>query len=136
MNKEVYRTKVGAAIKEVIVKDDLTLVKSDKTTIIIKDYHESDCCESVYADFDTVDYYKKEITNLGKVKNLVIKAVPEMGFLMCFETYSEYDQILRVFVPCYEFQNGYYSGQLELIVEDGDTTKKVDITDLVESHMD
>ena len=67
----------------------------------IVDYHEQDCCESVYADFSNLD---SDIMN-HRFKNIELKEAKE-GF--CFGDTRKY------FVPCYNEQNGYYSNYLEI----------------------
>ena len=73
----------------------------------IEDYHESDCCEEVYADFEQLDDlalahdYNEE---------LIFESNPH-GFLFG-------DKRRMFFVPCYNIQNGYYNGNLSIFYND------------------
>jgi cellulose synthase/poly-beta-1,6-N-acetylglucosamine synthase-like glycosyltransferase len=64
----------------------------------------------------------------------VIKSVEDMGFLLCFEESYGYGE--KVFVPCYNEQNGYYEDNLELIISVDGVKTKIDISNLVEDHID
>ena len=71
----------------------------------------------------------------GKIiKNIIIKGVEDMGFLLCFE--PDYGITQKVFIPCYNSQNGYYSSNLELVIHDNETQIKIDISNLVEDDID
>jgi hypothetical protein len=131
-NKELHREKIGQTIKEVIFTDKEIILKNENGGIKIGQNHDQDCCESVYADFEQMKYYVKEIS--GKmVQEMIIKSVSKMGFII--ELWFDYDNGEKIFIPCYNFQNGYYSSNLELIIE---TDKKItiDISDCVEDHID
>lgn len=71
----------------------------DETGLI--DYHEQDCCESVYADFSNLD---SDILK-HKFKSISLEEVNE-GF--------RFGDDRKYFVPCYNEQNGYYSDYLEI----------------------
>jgi hypothetical protein len=44
---------------------------------------------------------------------------------------------VKIFIPCYNYQNGYYSSNLSVVITQGGTTKtEVDISDCVEDHID
>ena len=74
---------------------------SDGTTIT--DYHDQDCCEKVYADWEQL-----KDTNITEevFKELKITGKKEAGI-----------SINGYFVPCYNDQNGYYGDDLEIIVK-------------------
>lgn len=85
------------------------------------DYHERDCCESVYADWSVLNDYN----TLGKDANKTaydvefnedilanIELVKGEGFKL---RYTDGDHIGSVFIPCHNSQNGYYSSALALI---------------------
>lgn len=42
----------------------------------------------------------------------------------------------KVFIPCYNYQNGYYGSDLELIIKNNNVQTKIDISNLVEDHID
>lgn len=83
-------------------------------------YHEQDCCESVYADFKILKAYNLS-TVTGKKINIynidfeedikkLIECVEGQGFNMVSKIGEKF------FIPCYNEQNGYYSDNLELIL--------------------
>lgn len=83
----------------------------------IFDYHDSDCCEDVFADFDAL---KDEVGIFEHDFNerIQIERVEDSGF-----------RLEGFFVPCYNIQNGYYSDKLELNIRYSDTERDViDIT--------
>jgi hypothetical protein len=131
MNEELYKEEIGQQIKDIEVKDNLVrFIKVDDGVISLSYEHDQDCCESVYADFGVINYYKDLI--VGKeFHELIIKSVKDMGFLVCFM--NDYGDRAKVFIPCYNEQNGYYSSNLELIIND---KTKIDISGLVEHHID
>lgn len=67
---------------------------------MISDYHEQDCCESVYCDFEQADDLFRNAIFTGEP---IIEGVEESGI-----------KINGYFIPCYNSQNGYYSSALEL----------------------
>jgi len=73
----------------------------------LSDYHESSCCEHVYADFknlrDQVGIMNAQFANDLEKE---IELVKDSGF-----------RLRDCFVPCYDIQNGYYSGNLTLIIK-------------------
>lgn len=133
MNKILYKARLGK-VKDVVVGEDYIKIIYSKNDKIIKitSSHCQDCCESVYADWEMLKYHIDQLKNLN-VENLEIKAVKEMGFLLCFE--YNYGEWVKIFVPCYNEQNGYYGDDLALeIVNDG-KSKTIDISDLTEGHI-
>jgi len=80
----------------------------------ISGHHSQDCCESVFADFSVIAYYKEALQE-HEFSKLEIKRVKDMGFLICFE--KQNNEFIKIFVPCYNCQNGYYSDDLSLIIE-------------------
>ena len=104
-------------------------------------YHEQDCCEQVYADFEVIKSYNvstktgksidiKDIEFCESLENLVV-GVKEQGFNM-ISIIGE-----KFFIPCYNCQNGYYSGNLELILHKTNNVKEtLDISDFVEDDID
>ncbi len=131
MNTEIHKMDIGREIKGIIVEDEKLTVKFDEGNLILSSYHSQDCCESVYADFSIMKYHEGQFKE-GYMKNLVIKKVSEMGVLLCFD--MKYETI-KIFIPCYNSQNGYYSSNLELQIEFNGTATKIDISDAVEDKI-
>ena len=129
-NKELLTIKVSGKVTELVGGDDSLKVVADKNITFTASHHD-DCCEHVWADFGIINHYKERIIG-HKIENIVVKSVPEMGILLCFNMSYNHE---NVFVPCYNEQNGYYSSNLELIVNDG-TETKLDISDSVEDKIE
>ena len=102
-------------------------------------YHEQDCCEHVYADFDILSNYNLS-TKTGKTINIkeidfkeeleeLIEGIQEQGFNMISKIEEKF------FVPCYNEQNGYYSSELELILRKGKTKEIIDISNFVKDDI-
>lgn len=68
-------------------------------------FHEQDCCERNYADFQQIEdlAYGVEFD-----ENLVFEAVPEYGFRFGSKGTPMF------FIPCYSYQNGYYSSDISI----------------------
>lgn len=92
-------------------------------------YHEQDCCENVYADFEMLKDYNVS-TKTGKSINIrdidfeenldnLILGLLEQGFNMVSKIGEKF------FVPCYNSQNGYYSSNLDLILYKTNKVKEV-----------
>lgn len=133
INHEIYRESVDSKITDIILSDESVVIKTEKGEIKLSYYHDQDCCESVYADFSIVKHHKDAIVGKG-IKEIIIKGVSEMGFLVCF--YRDYDKAEKIFIPCYNSQNGYYSSNLELIIESNGIEKKIDISEFIEDDID
>lgn len=98
------------------------------------DYHENDCCEHVYADFENLQVLTKIGSNsinsndLEFDENLFanIELMEGVGFKIKDKNGIE------LFVSCYDIQNGYYSSNLELVytkrVSGSSIEEKIDIT--------
>ena len=79
-------------------------------------HHNQDCCEWVYADFEHIQV----VTNLGancvdsnelefdEELEKYIAPINSLGFII------EDKHGIKLFVSCYNRQNGYYSSDLEL----------------------
>jgi hypothetical protein len=102
--------------------------------ITIRDVHEQDCCENVYADWSVMQYYEKEIKKFP-TQEIKIKGVRDMGLLLIISG----ENSVKVFIPCYNMQNGYYSDKLALKItytEDNEIkTKTFDITNYKEDDI-
>lgn len=97
----------------------------------IEDFHYQDCCEQVYADFNYIKNYNiidgsKTVFDLEFEENILdyIEKVEDMGFNFLDKSGN------KVFVPCYNIQDGYYSSNLSLKYYDceGNLIKELDIT--------
>ena len=91
----------SANMKITEITDDYILFDNNYT---ITYAHDQDCCENNYADF-------KQLKDTG-VENVVFKfidfeRVENSGFRFG-------DDRFKVFVPCYSDQNGYYSDDLDI----------------------
>lgn len=127
-----YNVKI---VSSVVLDDTLTLNLEDGRAISLESYHESDCCENVYADFGVARHFMGEVDGKFLAK-LVIKGVEELGFLLCFFD-SIYSQVgKKLFIPCYNSQNGYYSSNLALVIREGETEIKINLHGFVEANID
>ncbi len=91
----------------------------DGTTVEYE--HEQDCCEHVYAKFENLRD-SPLMYAYNTVNTVEIEKVPSVGFKIC-----------GYFVPCYNQQNGYYSGNLTILVtKPNGEVEKIDISDCVE----
>lgn len=72
---------------------------------IITFSHEQDCCECNYADFNAIDNVSKAYVFNDPI---IFEAVPNAGFR--FGNTGK-----MVFVPCYSYQNGFYSDDIDII---------------------
>lgn len=107
--------KVELKNPEITIEDDLIKIGD----LYLSAYHDQDCCERVYADFEVFTSYLAQIKNMSIIENVRIKGVSGEGFVVFFEgtmdwTKEYYEQKVGVFVPCYNEQNGYYSSNLIL----------------------
>lgn len=69
--------------------------------------HEQDCCEENYADFEQVDDIARAATFTHPLQ---FEAVDGFGFRFGNENNMH-------FVPCYSFQNGYYSSDIRIFYD-------------------
>lgn len=102
-------------------------------------YHEQDCCENVYADFEILRTYNLS-TKTGKTIKIeeidfeedlekLIEGKVEAGFNMISKIGEKF------FVPCYNEQNGYYSSELELILYKANIKETLDISEFVKDEI-
>jgi hypothetical protein len=95
----------------------------DNGTSVVDD-HSQDCCENVYADWSQLK--DTDIMNHEFPAEIKIEGVEGSGF-----------RIDGYFVPCYNQQNGYYSGNLKLVIKYPDKrTVTIDISNFVEDQID
>jgi hypothetical protein len=86
-------------------------------------YHNQDCCENVYADFRQL----LDTTILVEdFKRLYMQGIKDTGV-----------RLNGYLIPCYNYQNGYYSSDLTIIVSYPDgRVKEIDASSFVEDHID
>jgi hypothetical protein len=134
MNKLLWEKVVGKKIELMKVEDEsVTLAFEGAESITFSTYHYRDCCESVYGDFSIVKYHESEL--IGKdLSKIEVKSVEGMGFLICFT--FKWNHAVKIFIPCYNYQNGYYSSNLDLQVDDNGVKTTVDISGCVEDHIE
>ena len=91
---------------------------------IVIDYHHSqNCCENVYADFDSL---KDTTIDQQEYSELSIEGVPDYGI-----------KINGFGVPCYNIQNGYYSSELNLTINyNNGQSLVIDIEKFEQDHLD
>ena len=125
---------INKKIKDVFVEDEsIILFFEDDTKIKYATEHDQDCCEHVYGDFSVFEHYKKSILeDLIAIEEIQLVKVNGDGFLLRF--LGVYDNSVKVFVPCYDFQNGCYSSDLSLTITQDDVKTNIDISDLVSHH--
>ena len=83
---------------------------------VLEDYHEQDCCEWVYADWENMQVMGEREKNYVKAADLdffdnileSIVPIEDLGF------YIVTKQGICILVSCYNRQNGYYSDELSL----------------------
>lgn len=95
-----------------IEEDTLELTFGD-TKITLSAEHKQDCCEKVYAEFDIMEYHKKDICNYyyNYYNSLTILSCEGMGIILDFK---KNDFSKKILIPCHNEQNGYYSDKLDL----------------------
>lgn len=119
-------------VTDLEAREESLTVQIGDSTITFKTHHDQDCCEKVYGDFSIAQYHKEHIVNKD-LKKIEIKAVEDMGFLICF--YFDWETAEKIFIPCYNSQNGYYSDELSLIIIDGEIQTEIDISNFVEDDI-
>ena len=97
-----------------VIHEDFLLFSND---VRIKTIHRQSCCESVYADFGSIE--DSVLMSNFPIINITLEAVDGSGIRLIAQHATRNEQAI-VFVPCYDFQNGYYSSNLELIICDKD----------------
>ena len=96
---EIFRENFGECFKVKHMNEEIIAFSNGLT---ITFFHEQDCCESVYCDFEQVEsLFKKQIYT-----ELIIEMVENCGI-----------RVNGFFIPCYDVSNGYYSSDLELIIQ-------------------
>ena len=95
-------------VKEEMGYIEITDVNDDGITFsdgsCIEFDHDQDCCEYNYADFRQLD----DLARVYKFKHpILFEAVEDSGFRFG-------DSRSMFFVPCYSYQNGYYSSNVDI----------------------
>ena len=123
-------------IKEIISSSELEIVFESGEVLKLSDYHDQDCCENVYADFEAIISYIPQLKN--EYDSIIIDGVEGIGFKIGFKSKDrELSALENVLIPCYNSQNGYYSDKLDLIiVYPNGEKKKFDITDYKKDDID
>ena len=93
-------------MSKIVYADDNELRFDDGTTITCD--HEQDCCEYNYAKFDDIDDVCR--TTDFDTSALVIETVDGSGFRFGNLPSKMF------FVPCYSEQNGYYTDELVVYI--------------------
>jgi hypothetical protein len=120
--KELHKIVFEDPVKVTGINEGNGLTFSDGTTIT--DYHEQDCCESVYADWGQLN---DQLITEDDTKELVISGNPLIGIVLNG----------KYAVPCYNEQNGYYSSDLQLVIKQpGKPDFILDISEYVEDQID
>lgn len=96
----------------------------------LEHYHDQECCEHVYADWQNMQVITKigenfiDSNKLEFDENITdhIYLAKGVGFIL------EDKNGIKLMVSCYDIQNGYYSSNLELIYTPKQQIK-IDITD-------
>jgi hypothetical protein len=110
ISEEVNKEQESTTFKiQEITTDTITFTNNKKITY----YHEQDCCEHVYADFDQIDSLAYDYTF---TEPLIFEEVEDFGFRFG-------NPGIMVGIPCYNEQNGYYSSELTILY-DGDPVIK------------
>lgn len=131
------------SVQAVEVKDPsfLKLTFSDGTTITLQDYHEEDCCELVYVAWEEAD--KRFFDQLKDKPLQSIELVPTegIGITLKFDTVELIPTIWEPYsygttIGAYNYQNGYYSDELEIKVFLKDTFMgTIDLADCMEDQI-
>lgn len=103
---------------EITSYDDEMIQFSDGSSITFD--HDQDCCEHNYADFSVLDvfYHGESFTDYHVTHD-------NGGFILVLEGVlikgCGYEK--RIFIPCYSEQNGYYSDQIDIYINDKSRVK-------------
>lgn len=85
------------------------LIKFDDGSAITA-FHAQDCCEHNYADCEALDDIAK--SRDFDTSKLEIEIIEDQGFRFGNKPFNMH------FVPCYSVQNGYYSTNLNIFIND------------------
>lgn len=119
--------KKGTTIQNI---NDEEITFSDGTKLSY--FHDQDCCENVYADFKAI--LDQPIMNMA-FDSIFIEGIADFGIVLNVEADGKWSPKIRNQIPCYNQQNGYYSGNLELIVAHDNFSISCDITKYVKDEI-
>ena len=71
-------------------------------------FHEKDCCEDNYADFEQIE---ELALSYDFDEDLIFEKLNKQGFRFG-------DKRAMFFIPCYSIQNGYYSSDINILYND------------------
>lgn len=116
-------------VKYHLLDDDCRFIFENEFNILIAAHHKQDCCEDVYAYFSDLDLHFALLKN-NEYNQLKIKPIKDEGFLMIFGLIFDEDEceapfFTKIFIPCYNDQNGYYSANLKLIIKVNSATEQI-----------
>ena len=110
---------------EIVGYDDEKIQFTDGSTITFD--HDQDCCEHNYADFSVLDvfYHGERFTDYRVTHDnggfiLVLEGVPRRDDL---DLKVGFGYEMRIFIPCYSEQNGYYSDQIDIYINNKSRVK-------------
>lgn len=89
-------------MKKIFSISEMELKFTDGSTITFD--HTQDCCEWNYADFEQLDDIARDYTFEDA---LIFEAIDGCGFRFG-------DSRRMFFVPCYSYQNGYYTNEIDI----------------------
>lgn len=120
---KLFEQQISGDVINVSEYGDGVLIKTTDNQIAITYKHFQDCCENVYLDTNPLLQIKNAMPS--DVSNFVVVGVPEFGVLFNFGAYY---RSLNVFCSGWDYQNGYYSSQLDLIIEIDGVKHEIDIS--------
>lgn len=93
--------------------DDEMIYFSDGSTISY--HHDQDCCECNYADFSVLENYKDLLDK--EWDDFTVGPIDGTGIMLTLIGHNEFG----ILIPCYSDQNGYYSTDLDILVNRPDS---------------
>lgn len=120
------------------ITDEGIMFKNNKTVYLLEDFHETECCEEVYADWTSIN--EKIVNKNGNNVNIfslefyedidkLIEEVKEQGFMLCAKDGT------KILVNCYDIQNGYYSSDLNITLYEYNEIGSKEISDDNKIHI-
>jgi len=132
MEKELYKKIFEEPqVMKSINKGEITFESG--LVLSIEDEHYQDCCERVYADWSDSKYVLPHLDG-KKIKEVSIKGIEGEGFLIRLG--GNWNSGAKVFIPCYNSQNGCYSSDLKLNITINEVKTTVDISNYLEDQED
>ena len=99
--------------------DDEMIYFSDGSTISYSHYQE--CCECNYADFSALENYKDLLD--WEWDDFTVRPINGTGIMLTLIGHNEFGIPIApgILIPCYSEQNGYYSTDLDILVNRPDS---------------